>query len=187
MKFKKSHINNAITVLIIALLIIPQTRKPIQVAFHKVIAMFGPSINSDSEKEKLTNYNWQLIDSQGNSFDLESAKGKVVFVNLWATWCPPCIAEMPSMEKLYRDYGEQVVFLFVSSEKQTVTQRFLTKRGMDVPSYLPVSESPAALFSRSIPATFIVGKDGEIHVDKVGAANWNSSGVRKLLDELLAQ
>lgn len=187
MKIKKSYINNAVTLLIIALLIIPQTRKPIQVALHKVVAMFGPSINSDSEKAILTDYNLQLLDSKGNSFDFESTKGKVVLVNLWATWCPPCIAEMPSMEKLYKDYGDKVEFLFVSTEKQSTTERFLTKREIDIPSYLPTSKIPDEIFSNSIPATFIIGKDGKIHVDKVGAANWNSSGVRELLDELIAE
>lgn len=187
MRLKKSHVNNIITVLIIAVLIIPQTRKPIQVALNSVVAMFGPSIDSDAKKETLTNYTWQLVDNSGNHFDFQSAKDKVVFVNLWATWCAPCIAELPSMQKLYSDYGNRVEFLFVSNEDFDKTEKFLQNKEMDIPSYKPLSMNPRQLSSISIPATFILGKDGKIHVSKVGAANWNSEGVRKLLDELLAE
>ena len=111
MKLKKSQIYNSITFVIVVLLIIPQTRKPLQVGLNKIFASFGPSISkSKDDKALLTNYNWQLRDSEGNNFNFESTKGKVVLVNLWATWCPPCIAEMPSMNALYKDYKDKVVF-----------------------------------------------------------------------------
>lgn len=187
MKIKKSHINNAVTVLFIALLIIPQTRKPIQVALNSIVAMFGPSVNSEENRYELSEYQWQLRDVQGNPFNMESARGKVVFVNLWATWCPPCIAEMPSMNKLYKDYAKEVVFLFVTNEDMSRVQNFLDQKELDLPIYNSVTNPPKDLASRSLPTTYVIGKDSKIYVDKVGAANWNSDGVRELLDQLISE
>lgn len=187
MKIKKKNVYNILTLLVIALLIIPQTRKPIQVTIHKVFAMFGPSIESEGNKTELSTYNWALSDKKGNAYNLSTAKDQVVFVNLWATWCPPCVAELPSMQKLYNDYGDKVTFLFVSNERKERVNAFLTKKGMNIPTFQPTSAIPQELYSRSIPATYIIGKDGLIHVDKKGAANWNSNSVRELLDKLIQE
>jgi thiol-disulfide isomerase/thioredoxin len=188
MKIKKSHVYNLIFFVIIVLFIVPQTRKPIQIGFNKVLAIFGPSISKDdADKVLLSDYNWQLLDTEGNNFDFQNTKGKVVLVNLWATWCPPCIAEMPSMNDLYKDYKDKVVFLFVTNERLEKANRFLQRKEWQIPAYQTISDIPMDLYSRSIPATFVIGKDGMIHVDKRGAANWNSDGVRELLDTLVLQ
>jgi thiol-disulfide isomerase/thioredoxin len=188
MKLKKSHLYNIITAVIVILLIIPQTRKTIQIGVNKVLASFGPSIDKDNEhKFALEDYNWKLMDREGNDFDFESTRGKVVLVNLWATWCAPCIAELPSMDDLYKDYKDKVVFLFVSNEKMYKVKSFLDRREYAIPTYAPLSEIPIDLESSVLPTTYIIGKDGMIHVDKTGAANWNSDGVRDFLDELLAE
>ena len=186
MKIKKSHIYNFIFVVFIVLLIIPQTRKSIQVTFHKVKTLFGPSIE-DGNKENLGEYDWTLLDENGKEYNFKNSKNKVVLVNLWATWCPPCIAELPSMDKLYKDYGDKVTFLFVSNEKLDRVSSFLKRKEFDIPSYKPLTAGPQKLSSRTIPATFIIGKDGKIHVNERGAANWNSSSVRELLDRLLEE
>ena len=187
MKIKKSHIYNSFFVVFIVLLILPQTRKPIQVVFHKVKTFFGPTIEDGNEKERLSEYNWLLIDQNGKKLDFKDSENRVVLVNLWATWCPPCIAELPSMNKLYKDYGDKVTFLFVSNEELKKVSSFLKRKEFDIPSYKPLSRGPRMLSSRSIPATFIIGKDGKIHVNERGAANWNSDSVRELLDRLLEE
>jgi len=187
MKLKKTQVSNIITVVFIALLIIPQTRKPIQVALNSVVALFGPSVNSGSNTKELSDYNWQLMDANGTSLDFKSVEDKVVFVNLWATWCPPCIAELPSMNKLYQDYADKVVFLFVTNEEMDVAKKFLERKEFDLPVYNAVTAPPSDLASRSLPTTYVIGKNKMIYVDKVGAANWNSDGVRELLDELIAK
>lgn len=187
MKIKKSHIYNSIFVVFIVLMILPQTRKPIQVTFHKVKTFFSPSIEKEGTKETLNDYNWALIDDSNEELNFKDAKNKVVLVNLWATWCPPCIAELPSMNKLYKDYGDKVTFLFVSNENLDRVSSFLKRKELDIPSYKPLTAGPRKLSSRSIPATFIIGKDGKIHVNERGAANWNSNSVRALLDRLLEE
>lgn len=187
MKFKKSHISNLLFVIVIILMIIPQTRKPIQVGFHTIVALFSPLVIDKEDQLLLSNYDWQLIDSNNTIFNIEQAKGKVIFVNLWATWCPPCIAEMPSMQKIYDAYGDRVVFLFISNENQEKVTAFLKRKNLSIPSYYPLSSSPKEITSNSIPATYIIDKKGFIVVEKIGAAIWNSISVRKLLVNLLLE
>lgn len=186
-KVNKSKLFNIAIVVVIALLIIPQTSKPIKVGIHKVLGMFSPSEISEKDREVLKDYNWELTNLKGESYDLNEAKEQVVFLNFWATWCPPCIAEMPDMQELYNDYKDKVVFLFVSNERQDKVASFLKKKGYDLPSFQPKSGIPEKLYSKSIPATYIIDKKGMIVIDKRGAANWNSSTVRNLLNRLILE
>lgn len=187
MKLNKSKIFNIAIVVIIVLLLIPQTGKTLKVGVHKIFGMFSPSEVSEKNRKTLTSYDWKLANYKGEEYNLAESKGKVVFVNLWATWCPPCIAEMPSMQKLYDDYNDKITFLFVSNEHQDKVISFFEKKGYNLPSFLPLSEIPGELYSRTIPATYIIDKKGVIMVDKKGAADWNGDSVRSLLDRLILE
>jgi thiol-disulfide isomerase/thioredoxin len=138
-----------------------------------------------SEREKLTDYRWQLVDLSGRPLNFESLKGKVVLVNYWATWCPPCVAEMPSMQELYNDYGDRVEFVFVARDEQEKVLKFLEKKSLDLPVFYERTAPPEVLSSSSLPTTFLIDSEGVIRIDKVGAANWNSKKVRSLLDDLI--
>ena len=186
MKKPKFTSSNIIFIIVIALLIIPQTRQPIQIFLQKGLAMISPSEISADKREILESYeNWKLVDSKGNQFDFKQAEGKVVFINFWATWCPPCIAEMPSMEKLYQDYKDDVDFLFVSNETQEVISKFKKKNAYEFLVHASLTANPEQLETSSIPRTFVLDQQGNIVIDKTGAADWNSKSVRKLLDDLL--
>jgi thiol-disulfide isomerase/thioredoxin len=185
MKITKKQRNNLIFLVFIAVLIIPQTRQPIQILLHKGLALFSPSVIEEENRTTLLDYNWSLIDEDGNQYNLNEARGKVVLINFWATWCPPCIAEMPSMEKLYRDYKNEVVFLFVSDETREVISKFKYKNKYDFIVYSSITKQPDIFETGSIPRTYILDKKGNIAIDKSGAADWNSKSVRKLLDTLL--
>lgn len=185
MKFFKTHLKNLVYLGIAALFIIPQTRKPIQIFVNKGLALFGPSIIESSKQEKIDYEDWVLISNNAETFNFKDAKGKVVFINFWATWCPPCIAEMPSMQKLYDDYNDKVEFVFVSDEKQDVVSQFLTKNGFSFRVYKPTTQYPEAFDISGIPRTFLIDSKGNIVIDKTGAANWNSDSVRETIDKLL--
>lgn len=186
MAFFKKNWSNLLLIGFIILLIIPQTRKPIQVGLNRLIA-FSPSEISEEKRERIDNYNWKLVDLEGKVQNFGSSEGKVAILNLWATWCPPCIAEMPSFQKLYDDYGEKVDFYFVSSEGQAKLEKFTRKKRLTLPVYQPLSGAPEKIQSRSLPTTFLIAKNGEIVVKTTGSANWNDSGFRSLLDDLLAE
>lgn len=185
MKISKSQRNNILFLVIILIMIIPQTRQPIQILLQKGLAKFSPSVVDKEDRVTLTDYNWQLVDEHGLGYDFNQAKGKVIFINFWATWCPPCIAEMPSMEKLYQAYKNDVVFLFVSGESQDVISKFKKKNDYQFTVHSSITTNPKSLETSSIPRTFLIDQQGTIVIDKTGAADWNSKTVRKVLDGLL--
>jgi thiol-disulfide isomerase/thioredoxin len=184
MKITKSKIYNLVFIVFIAALFYPPIGTPIRVLIKRVIS-FSPSIIDANERKSLDTYNWQLKNMKGESYDFNSAKDKVVLVNLWATWCPDCIAEMPSLQALYNDYGKKVEFLFVTNDSKEKIEAFMHKKGYNFPVYNESSEIPSVLYSRSIPATYLISKKGEIVISKINAANWNSDTVRNTIDELL--
>ncbi|WP_136468352.1 TlpA family protein disulfide reductase [Flagellimonas onchidii] len=186
MKFSKEQISNVIWILAIVLIVFTPIGFHARVMVGKLFA-FSADIIEGSKQQHMTSYDWSLVDLNGNRINLESNKGEVVLINLWATWCPPCVAEMPSLQKLYNDYGDRVKFLFVTEENTEKVSKFLNRKNYQLPVYFEESEIPKALFSRSIPATYIISKSGKIVVDEKGAANWNSEKIRNLLDELLAE
>ncbi|MDP3353251.1 MAG: TlpA disulfide reductase family protein [Flavobacteriaceae bacterium] len=173
-------ISNILFIAALALVIYPPSRAWIMRQFA-----FSPSIENVENRALLTNYNWQLKGINTADIDFETTKNKVIIVNFWATWCPPCVAEMPSLQDLYNDYKDKVVFVFVTSEGREKVMPFLEKNNYNLPIYNMSSREPELLSTRSIPATYLINKKGEIVISKTGAANWNSSKVRNQLDELI--
>lgn len=186
MKISKPQRNNILFLIVIALLIIPKTRKPIQIVIHKGLALFSPSVVKEDKRVALTDFSWELKGLDNARFRFEDTRGEVVLLNLWATWCPPCIAEMPSIQKLHDDYKDRINILLVSSEKQEVVKEYLQKHKYDLNSYQPLTEIPELLQSRSIPRTFLIDRKGNIVINKSGAADWNSEKVRQQIDNLLS-
>ncbi|WP_339611509.1 TlpA disulfide reductase family protein [uncultured Planktosalinus sp.] len=186
MQFLKKHFSNILFGIFLLLLIIPQTRIPIQVFVQRLIA-FSPNAIEEQNRESLSDFSWQLQDIHGDLVNLSDSKGKVILINLWATWCPPCIAEMPSLQELHNDYGEQVEFYFVSNEKRSTITTFLNKNEYDFPVYQSLEEPPLGLNSNALPTTYIIDKSGKIVINKTGVADWNSRKTRSLLDHLLGK
>ena len=184
MKINTSKRNNIIFLIVIAVFLIPQTRKPIQVLLHKGLALISPSVINNEETSVYVDYNWKLKEENGTVLNFETIKGKVVLVNFWATWCPPCIAEMPSIQNLYNDYHDKIEFVFVSDDSFETVNSFLEKNDYSFKDYQQISNSE--FFNiRSIPRTFLIDKEGKVIIDKTGAANWNSETVRHTIDDLL--
>lgn len=133
-------------------------------------------------------YQWPMTDSDGNPYSFTKEKGKVVFLNFWATWCAPCLKEMPDVQRLFDDYGDKVGFVLVTEEDTAKVQIFLRKKGYTLPIYLTEKANiPEELASKSVPTTYIIGKSGKIVRAETGAIDWNSNEVRSLLDGLLAE
>lgn len=187
--FKKPKLSNILFFVFLALLLIPQTRKPIQVFLSKGLALFSPSVVDKEDRVKLDTYDWNLVDESNAQFNFNTTRGKVVVINFWATWCPPCIAEMDSLEELYNTFSDnpEVEFLFVTSDPLEKIKAFKKKDQYTMPVYRPVSAVPEALNVSSIPRTFILDKEGTIVVDKTGVSNWSSEKVLKLIESLVNQ
>ncbi|MFC5046579.1 TlpA family protein disulfide reductase [Aquimarina hainanensis] len=186
MKIDKNKITNIIFVIILVLFFIPSTRGMIQIVLTRIFS-FSPSVVQVDERKKINSYDWKLHGVNTESINMQTAEGKVIVLNYWATWCPPCIAEMPSLQKLYTDYGDKVVFLFVTTDDDPELHKFMNDKHYNYPIYRSLSQTPHPFNGEKFPTTYVVDKKGNIVIDKVGAADWNSSTVRKVLDELLAE
>ncbi len=182
MIFNKGMWFNIIFVIAIAAIIYPNSRAWIMRQFA-----FAPSVQSETKSPILSNYNWELKGLNTPDINFEAFKEKVVFVNFWATWCPPCRAEMPLIQKLYNDYKDRVNFVFITTDNEQKVSSYYKEHELNLPTYNMLSREPSQFTTRSIPATYIVSKSKRIVVSTVGAANWNSKKIRKFLDKLLAE
>lgn len=131
------------------------------------------------------NLNWALQDLDGNAHNMSASSGKVILINSWATWCPPCIAEMPSLQDLYNDYKDKVDFYFISNEKQNILKKWLNEKEYNFPVYQSMGPIPKELNSNSLPTTYVINKKGKIVVEEVGAHDWNSETFRSRLNKLI--
>ena len=143
----------------------------------------------DSEKMP-ADYDFNLLTFQDENFDFRELKGKVVFMNFWASWCAPCIAEMPSIQNLYEDYkyNNNVEFVMISLDRESEkASRFIAKKDFTFPVYKPdmAGGIPSIYNSSSIPTTFVINKEGMIDTKKVGMANYDSKKFRNYLNKLL--
>ncbi|HEY0732887.1 MAG TPA: TlpA disulfide reductase family protein [Chitinophagaceae bacterium] len=126
-----------------------------------------------------------MIDAQGNTVQLESFKGKKVFVNLWATWCPPCRAEMPSIEELYsKTDKEKAVFIMLSLDDNfDKAKNYAVKQNMQAPIYYPAQNLPELLNTESIPATYIFNENGELVKHNIGTDDYSREEYVTLLNK----
>jgi len=180
----KWSVSNIISIIIIALLIIPQTRKPLQLQIQKMFAQFSPSI--ETEVQTITNLDFRLQSVNGEPFNLNETNGKVKLISFWATWCPPCVAELPSLQALYNEFGEDVEFVFISNESPEVILKFLEKNNYNFPVYSPVFQ-PQSMYLKpnTIPRTLLLDHKNRVRIFKEGAANWHSDKVRALISKLV--
>jgi len=120
---------------------------------------------------------------------LADFKGKVVFLNFWATWCPPCKEEMPSMERLYRRYksrGFTILAVSIDSGGAEPVAAFVKKLGLTFPIGLDPKFAVANQYAiRGLPATFLIDKAGTIAAVAVGPRDWDGTPARAVIETLL--
>jgi thiol-disulfide isomerase/thioredoxin len=137
----------------------------------------------------LTSTDFKLPGLDGDMVKLSDFRGSLVLLNFWATWCPPCKAEIPSLESLYgrlKSKGLKVLSVDLGEEKSTV-QDFVTKNKMETTVLLDTkAEVGIAYGTQSIPVTYIIARDGSILGRTIGSRDWTSSEVSTLLENLLA-
>ena len=139
-------------------------------------------------QKNLASIDFKLKDLTGKTVSLSSFKGSIVFLNFWATWCPPCRAELPSMQKLYEKYKDRgLVILGVDlQEDENLVRDFVKKTGLTYPILLDSNSQVGQIYgARSIPTSYIIGKKGFILARTVGGREWNKQEIYDLFEELL--
>lgn len=128
-------------------------------------------------------------DLAGQEQKLSGLKGKVVLVNFWATWCPPCREEIPSLMKLNKSMAGknfQMLAISIDDGGKDMVERYFRVSGNSLPAYLDTSGVAAKIYGTTgVPETFIVDKSGVIQKKIVGGLDWGSPDVIAYLDELL--
>jgi thiol-disulfide isomerase/thioredoxin len=188
MKFIRKNLSNILLVLFALFLFSPYglpVRAFLIKGVSKVTTLVFDLEIDEEDRVSLGEYNWQLVSRRGEAVSFSDMQGKVVPVNFWATWCPPCIAEMPGMQDLFEAYGDRVEFLFVARDDPERVEGFISKNQYSFPVFFEITSPPDVLSSNSLPTTYVIDASGVIRVEKVGAADWNSDKVRDLLEELL--
>lgn len=139
----------------------------------------------DDSKDVRFDYGFVIKDLNGNTVNFDQFKGKVVFLNLWATWCGPCRAEMPGIHNLYAKLkDEPVEFVMLSLDKDQAkpkVESYVAKNKFTFPVYMPSGYLAEQLQVPSIPTTFIIAKDGQILMNEVGTRNYDT---KKMVDFL---
>lgn len=156
--------------------------------------ILNASVESPVTRENFS-YDFTLQTLNGEAFDMEQLKGKVIFLNLWATWCGPCRAEMPAIESLYKGIAhEDLAFVMLSIDRKNdeiKVKNYVKTKGFTFPVYLVQSpfpnQLPEALQVPSIPTTFVINKKGEIVYKNVGTANYDTKKFRNFLQQLLQE
>ena len=130
-------------------------------------------------------FSWKVQDLDGAPVEFAKFQGKPIFLNIWATWCPPCVKEMPSIARLAADPKlKDVAFVCVSvDDTSDVVKNFL--RGKDWPmTVLRTQGLPKIFETEGIPATFIIDPKGNVVASEVGSAEWDDPSVIEFLQKL---
>lgn len=138
-------------------------------------------------------FDFELQTLAGQVLPMDSLKGKVIFLNIWATWCGPCRAEMAGIENLYTSLNEEdIAFVMLAIDRkgsEAKIERYIRDKAFTFPVYRPSYTSsgsfPEVLQVPSIPTTFVIDRTGDIVYKKVGAANYNTKRFRNFLQNLL--
>lgn len=165
-------------------MLIPNVSMPV-VSFVQRMIAGSPSELSLEQQKAIHSWDWKLYDLEGKENNFSASQGKITIVNLWATWCPPCVAEMPSFQKLYDKYGEQLAFYFVSNEKPETLHRFLNAKKYNLPVYVPGSNYLKEFGSNSLPTTYVLNQEGRIIMEEVGSHDWFSQDFQNKIEEML--
>jgi thiol-disulfide isomerase/thioredoxin len=151
-------------------------------------------VNADAEvwtDGESFNYDFVLKDINGTQINFDQYKGKVIFLNLWATWCGPCRAEMANIQKLYDNINhEKIQFVMLSidkAENKSKVISYLRDRSFTFPAFMPSGYIADQLNVPSIPTTFVISKEGKIVAKEIGTTNFNTKKFKKFLEELAAQ
>lgn len=176
-----------IPLLVLFAVLYPGTRVWILRGLMKV-GLFTPSVKAPDATVADDFSAVAFSNEQGAVTTLGSLKGKVVVINFWATWCPPCRAEMPSLQAMYEKWKGHAGFVFIAADADNQPEKankFLQKNDYTFPAYRQASSVPASLAGNTLPETVVLDRNGKLVFRHVGMANYDSGDFHELIRKLL--
>ena len=153
--------------------------------------LFNASIDKvDSDGSNAPAVDFAFEDVSGDVSNTSLLRGKVVFINFWASWCPPCRAEFPSIEALYAGYKDnpEMFFLMINEDNDlAAAHRYLEKENYTVPFYQAKGNVPDEIYTGILPTTIVLDKEGNIRLHHTGFANYGSKKFMKQIEELIKE
>lgn len=155
-------------------------RQLVSVGFYN--ARIEPATEAASAKP------FSFTDDRGNNVSTADLQGKVIFINFWASWCPPCRAEMPALNNLYQQMKneDKLVFLFLNEDEDlSKAKKYLDKEGFTLPLFTTQGGIPPEIYSGTLPTTVIIDKEGRVVMKEEGMADYDNTAFVGQLRELL--
>jgi len=187
---KRSFIEWSVLIVTVLLLYVTGLHTPVIGTLQRGIlatGLFKPDIPERIENTESANLDFYFKNREGTVLSLKNFEGNVIFLNIWATWCPPCIAEMPSIYSLFEQLrnNDKISFVMVSMDENfEEAKSFMDKRGYDLPIFHYRTKVAGTYNSNVIPTTYVISPDAEIVLTKEGFAKYDTEEFISFLTEL---
>lgn len=186
MKIKKKTLLNILLFLFVLSFFLTPLGYHGKVFLNQLFA-FSPKVVEVQDRTQLPDYEWTLKDPDWAFFSFEKSRGRVVFINFWASWRLPCAAELKSIQKFYDTYRDRVDFYIITDEEREPVLEFMSENKFHFPvTYLIIGER-APFEVLTPPASYLIDKEGRIVIQKEGIADWDNRKVYDLVDQLLEE
>ena len=188
---KRALIEWAALIGIVLLLFTTGAATAIQSRLQQAILWTGlirPTVELATDSQPDADLSVRLTTLEGEPFSLTTFEGKTVFINVWATWCAPCLAEMPNIHSLYQQVAsDAIVFVMINVDEDVdVVRQFVKQKGYTFPVYRLTHPMPAVYDSAVLPTTYIIAPNGKLVTKHVGMAQYDTDAFKAYLRQLSA-
>ena len=146
-----------------------------------------PRFLSIEDQYEIPTYQWRLKDKEWDFFSLEQSKGKVIFVSFWASWHLPSKASLESIERLYKRFGNHIVFLIVTDEERDPVEQFIKNQDFSFPITYRVVKDKSPFKSMALGTSYVISANGNIVLETARISDWDKPDFTAGLSSLLKQ
>ncbi|GAE63323.1 TlpA family protein disulfide reductase [Chryseobacterium indologenes] len=193
-KWLRANWSTALLMVVFIILLVNKDAKAWLMRQVASTGLLNSSFSGSKDKNKkitsVENMNLSLKKDDGSVINTAGLKGKVVFINFWASWCPPCRAEFPSIQEFYDQYksNPDMVFLTVNLDDDSELGKvYMKQKNFTLPFVIPAGHIPTPYFSGSLPTTVVLDKKGKVQLHHQGLADYSKESFYHEIDALLSE